>query len=69
MREKNTEAITFESGKESSEVVEKPTLAKLIGEENLVDEKVMGNENGQDENFQMKDLTMEVINQEHDKQH
>ena len=35
----------------------------------MVDEKVMENEKGQEENFQMEDLIMEVQTQEHDKQH
>ena len=67
--EEHYEAITIGNGKESSEVVEKPTPPKLIEEENLVDEKVMENEKGQDKNFQVEDLTMEVQNQELDKQH
>ena len=54
------EAITFECGKESSEVIKKPTPPKLIEKENLVDEKVKENEKGQEENCQKEELTVEV---------
>ena len=59
--EEHYEAITLESGKESSEVVEKRTPLKFIEEENLVANKVKENGKGQEKNVQKEELTIECL--------